>query len=42
MMLLSRVGDDGLSDVNMDVLHDVPLEIRLDELRNKELNILNC
>lgn len=43
-MLVSRDGDeDGLSDVNMDVLHnDVHLEIRLDVLRNNEPNILNC
>lgn len=42
LMLVSKDGgDDGLSDLNMDMFHDVPLEIRLDVLRNKEANMLN-
>ncbi len=45
LMLDNNVGenDDGLlvSDVNRDLFHDVPLEIRLVVLRSKEPNILN-
>ncbi len=43
-MLDNKVGenDDGLlSDVNMDMFHDVPLEIRLVVLRSKEPNMIN-
>ena len=35
------VNNDGVCVLNIDMFHDVPLEIRLEVLRSKEVNMVN-
>ena len=41
MMFVNNDGDCMMCVLNIDMFHDVPLEIRLEVLRSKEVNMVN-